>query len=83
MVISDDLARQVLLYGRLMNSSNSFGYFDVPSPVIGSHPSTASNPALSHPGLVPFVMSIRTCGFAYNVGLMKPTGLFPPRISPR
>jgi len=64
-------------YGKLKNSFNKLGYCGVPSPVTGSQPSTAANPLLPHPGLLPFLISLKTQGFAYKTGLMKPTGPLP------
>ena len=49
----------------------------IPKPLTGSQPGTAENPTVPHPGLVPFVMSFKAHGFAYNVGLTKPTGFLP------
>lgn len=46
----------------------------------GSHPSEAENPSVLQPGLSPEVMSWRTPGLAYNVGLTKPTVDFPAAI---
>ena len=60
-----------------MNKSSIFGKFGVPKPVNGSQPSTAWNPLVLQPGLLPFLMSLRTSGCAYSAGLMKPTGVLP------
>lgn len=54
----------ILIYGKLRYKSSSFGYCGVPSPVTGSHPSTALKPLLLQPGLLPFLMSLKTPGFA-------------------
>jgi len=35
--------------------------------VTGSHPLDTANPCVSHPGLLPTVMSCRTCGFLYYI----------------
>jgi hypothetical protein len=48
--------------------------------VTGSHPSDAENPLVLQPGLSPEVMSWRTPGLAYNVGLTNPTVDFPAAI---
>ena len=54
----------------------------VPRPVTGSQPFAAEKPFVLQPGFVPFVMSLRICGFAYSTGLTKPTGdLFTARRS--
>lgn len=45
-------------YGNNNHCANNFGKFGVPRPVTGSHPFTALNPFVPHPGFVPFVMSL-------------------------
>ena len=79
LVVGPILLQSLILgvHGRLRNNSTIFGKFGVPNPVNGSHPSTAWNPSVLHPGLLPFLMSLRTSGWAYRAGLMKPTGDFP------
>jgi hypothetical protein len=64
-------------YGKLKKRARSEGYFGVPSPVIGSQPSTAENPFVPHPGLLPLTISLKTQVLAYKAGLMNPTGPFP------
>jgi len=51
----------------------------VPRPVTGSQPGTAENPAVSHPGFVPFVMSLKDSLNLeeYNAGLINPIGFLP------
>ena len=47
----------------------------------GSHPGTAVNPSVPHPGLLPFVMSVKPKRpWPYNQGLRKPSGAFPSVI---
>lgn len=57
----------------LKNFANNLGKFGVPSPVTGSQPVVAVNPGVPHPWLPPLVISFSVHGFAYSVGLMKPT----------
>lgn len=42
-----------------------------------TQPSAALKPSLPHPGFDPFTTSFNTPGFAYNTGLINPTGPFP------
>ena len=65
------------IYGSANHTLSSFSKFRVPKPVTGSQPSTASNPAVPHPGFAPSTISFNAQGLAYNTGLMKPTGPFP------
>lgn len=60
-----------------MKYANIFGKFGVPNPVTGSHPFTAVKPLVPHPGLVPFTISFKISGCAYNAGFTNPTVLFP------
>lgn len=57
----------------LKNFASNLGKFGVPNPVTGSQPVVAVNPGVPHPWLPPLVISFRVHGFAYSVGLMKPT----------
>lgn len=56
-----------------------------PRPEAGSHPAVASKPSLQHVMrpvqlFLPTVMSLKNSAWSlYSVGLMKPTGLPPPR----
>ncbi len=43
----------------------------------GSDPATAVKPAVPHPRFPPNVMLFRMVGFAYSVGMGKPTDVFP------
>ena len=52
----------------------------MPNPVTGSQPAEAEKPLVLHPGLFPVVISWRTPGWAYKVGLTKPTVDLPAAI---
>lgn len=47
-----------------MKAANSFGKLGVPSPVTGSQPGAAENPAVPQPWLPPRTMSLRAEGLA-------------------
>ncbi len=46
------------IQGNNNHLASSFGKLGVPSPVTGSHPSTAEKPSVPHPGFEPLVMSL-------------------------
>jgi hypothetical protein len=58
--------------------STNFPKLGVPKPVAGSHPSTALNPVLKHPGLLPPVISvIPSFPVEYSHGFKNPKTGFP------
>ena len=68
-------------YGRLINTFFSLKKSGVPSPLAGSHPSTAENPLVPHPEVCPSTTSLKISSrCSYSTGLRNPTGLLPAAI---
>ena len=68
------------IYGRARKVWRRAGKFGVPRPVRGSQPVVAKKPEVPQPELLPTVISWKLPGWAYSVGLTKPTVFLPALI---